>query len=167
MAERRLTKFHIGIDLGGTKIEVAALNKTHDVIFRERVETGANKGTEHILNQIFKAYQSATQYIKNAAHSVGVGAPGSISTKSGLLRNSNTTCLNGLPLQKLIEKKLNTKLILENDANCFALAEAIMGAAINYNLVFGVIMGTGCGGGFVINKQLRIGPQLIAGEWGH
>lgn len=167
MAERRLTKFHIGIDLGGTKIEVAALNKTHDVIFRERVETGANKGTEHILNQIFKAYQSATQYIKNATHSVGVGTPGSISIKSGLLRNSNTTCLNGLPLQKLIEKKLNTKLILENDANCFALAEAIMGAAINYNLVFGVIMGTGCGGGFVINKQLRIGPQLIAGEWGH
>jgi fructokinase len=167
MAERRLTKFHIGIDLGGTKIEVAALNKAHDIIFRERVETEANKGSEHILNQIFKAYQSATQYIKNATHSVGVGTPGSISIKSGLLRNSNTTCLNGLPLQKLIEKKLNTKLILENDANCFALAEAIMGAATNYNLVFGVIMGTGCGGGFVINKQLRIGPQLIAGEWGH
>tara|TARA_B110000444_G_C18773147_1_gene563585 strand:+ start:206 stop:1129 length:924 start_codon:yes stop_codon:yes gene_type:complete len=162
-----MPKYNIGIDLGGTKIEVAIINKKHEVIFRDRINTEANKGPSHILNQIFFIYELATNYIKNADHSLGIGTPGSISAKNGLLRNSNTICLNGLPLKSLIEKRLNKKFNIENDANCFTLAEAVMGVATNYKFVFGIIIGTGCGGGIVINKQLRIGPQLITGEWGH
>ncbi len=162
-----MSKYHIGIDLGGTKIEIAILDEAREIIFRNRINTDAHKGSSHILSQIFSVYQLAVNHIKNAEHSLGMGTPGSLSAKTGLLRNSNTLCLNGLPLKSLVEKKLNKQLVIENDANCFTLAEALMGAATNFKLVFGVIMGTGCGGGFVINKRLRVGPQFISGEWGH
>ena len=162
-----MSKYHIGIDLGGTKIEIAILDEAREIIFRNRINTDAHKGSSHILSQIFSVYQLAVNHIKNAEHSLGMGTPGSLSAKTDLLRNSNTLCLNGLPLKSLVEKKLNKQLVIENDANCFTLAEALMGAATNFKLVFGVIMGTGCGGGFVINKRLRVGPQFISGEWGH
>ena len=157
----------IGIDLGGTKIEIVILDTNKEIQFRERVPTESKKGPSHIINQILVLYKKAAAFINNAPHTIGVGSPGSLSPKTKLLRNSNTLCLNGLPLQQLIEQALQKKIILENDANCFALAEANMGAGQNYDLVFGVIMGTGCGGGFVINNNLRVGPQQIAGEWGH
>ena len=157
----------IGIDLGGTKIEIVILDTNKEIQFRERIPTESEKGPSHIINQILILYKKAILFINNAPHTIGVGSPGSLSPKTKLLRNSNTLCLNGLPLQQLIEKALQKKIILENDANCFALAEANMGAGQNYDLVFGVIMGTGCGGGFVINNNLRVGPQQIAGEWGH
>ena len=157
----------IGIDLGGTKIEIVILDTNKEIQFRERVPTESKKGPSHIINQILVLYKKAVSFINNAPHTIGVGSPGSLSPKTKLLRNSNTLCLNGLPLQQLIEQALQKKIILENDANCFALAEANMGAGQNYDLVFGVIMGTGCGGGFVINNNLRVGPQQIAGEWGH
>ena len=157
----------IGIDLGGTKIEIVILDTNKEIQFRERVPTESKKGPSHIINQILVLYKKAVSFINNAPHTIGVGSPGSLSPKTKLLRNSNTLCLNGLPLQELIEQALQKKIILENDANCFALAEANMGAGQNYDLVFGVIMGTGCGGGFVINNNLRVGPQQIAGEWGH
>ena len=98
---------------------------------------------------------------------VGICTPGSIAPDTKLLRNSNTTCLNGTALHSMIEEKLNHSVKIENDANCFALAEATLGAGKGHELVFGIIMGTGCGGGFVFNNQIRLGPNLISGEWGH
>ena len=157
----------IGIDLGGTKIEIVILDVNKKIQFRERVPTESDKGPSHIIKQILLLYRKAVSFINNAPHTIGVGSPGSLSPRTKILRNSNTLCLNGLPLQQLIEEALQKKIVLENDANCFALAEANMGAGQNHNLVFGVIMGTGCGGGFVINNNLRVGPQQIAGEWGH
>ena len=160
-------KYHFGIDLGGTKTEIAILDANLDLIYKKRLLTGSANGPEYIVNQIGLLYEDAKAFISAASHSFGVGTPGSLSVDKRLLRNSNTLCLNGLPLKKLIEDKIQHEIYVENDANCFALAEAIMGSGKGHQLVFGVIMGTGCGGGFVINQSLRIGPQKIAGEWGH
>ena len=160
-------KYHFGIDLGGTKTEIAILDANLDLIYKKRLLTGSANGPEYIVNQIGLLYEDAKAFISAASHSFGVGTPGSLSVDKGLLRNSNTLCLNGLPLKKLIEDKIQHEIYVENDANCFALAEAIIGSGKGHQLVFGVIMGTGCGGGFVINQSLRIGPQKIAGEWGH
>ena len=160
-------KYHIGIDLGGTKTEIAILDANLNLIYKKRLLTGSANGPEYIVSQIGLLNEDAKALIGAASHSVGVGTPGSLSVDKGLLRNSNTLCLNGLPLKKLIEDKIQHEICVENDANCFALAEAIMGSGKGHQLVFGVIMGTGCGGGFVINQSLRIGPQKIAGEWGH
>ena len=157
----------MGIDLGGTKIELAILNPQNEVLFRERIPTEAHLGPEHILNQIQSLYKKAYLSIDGASHTLGLGTPGSISTKTGLLKNSNTTCLNNQPLLRMLEKKLGRRLVIENDANCFALAEATLGAGKGYGLVFGVILGTGCGGGIVIDGKIRKGPQSISGEWGH
>lgn len=159
--------YRIGIDLGGTKIESVVLDSNDNILFRERLLTESHLGSDHIVNQIRIIYKKAVSSIKSEPHTLGIGTPGSICSKTQLLRNSNTLCLNGLPLKKLVQNELNKSLAIENDANCFALAEARFGAGKNYNLVFGVIMGTGCGGGFVINKKLRIGPQHLSGEWGH
>jgi len=160
-------KYHFGIDLGGTKTEIAILDANLDLIYKKRLLTGSANGPEYIVNQIGLLYEDAKAFISAASHSLGVGTPGSLSVDKRLLRNSNTLCLNGLPLKKLIEDKIQHEIYVENDANCFALAEAIMGSGKGHQLVFGVIMGTGCGGGFVINQSLHIGPQKIAGEWGH
>jgi len=157
---------NIGIDLGGTKIECIVLENQVE-IFRDRILTESEKGSDHILNQIHQIYQKAILFIDNQKHSLGICTPGSISPDTNLLRNSNTTCLNGLPFKKILEDRLDHSLSIENDANCFALAEAIMGAGQDHEFIFGVIMGTGCGGGFVQNKTLRVGPNLISGEWGH
>ena len=162
-----MNKFNIGIDLGGTKIESVVLDTNSNILFRQRILTESHKGHEHVLNQILDIYLQALNSVKGKDHSLGIGTPGSISKSTGLLRNSTISCQNGLPLQELIEKKLNHSFVIENDANCFALAESFMGAGKNYGLVFGVIMGTGCGGGFIYNGELRTGPQRLAGEWGH
>lgn len=162
-----VSSYHIGIDLGGTKIEVAVLNSQDKILFRERLLTEAHLGSEHILNQIHLLYTKAVIFIQNKTHTLGLGTPGSISKRTHLLKNSNTLCLNSLPLQSLLENKLVHDIVIENDANCFALAEALMGAGTGYPSVFGVIMGTGCGGGIVFDGKIRQGPQNIAGEWGH
>ena len=157
---------NIGIDLGGTKIECIVLENQKE-IFRDRILTESEKGSDHIVNQIHQIYQKAILFIENQKHTLGICTPGSISPDTNLLRNSNTTCLNGLAFKKILENKLDHPLSIENDANCFALAEAVMGAGKDHAFIFGVIMGTGCGGGFVHNKKLRVGPNLISGEWGH
>ena len=162
-----VSNYHIGIDLGGTKIEVAVLDSQDKIIFRERLFTEAHLGSKHIFDQIYALYSKAVMSIQNKSHTLGLGTPGSISKKTHLLKNSNTLCLNDLPMQTLLEDKLVHDIVIENDANCFALAEAIMGAGIGYPSVFGVIMGTGCGGGIVFDGKIRQGPQNIAGEWGH
>jgi fructokinase len=160
-------KLHIGIDLGGTKIEVVVIDSDFNILFRQRILTESQKSSEHVLNQLQNIYLQAKNSIEEREHTLGIGTPGSLSKSTGLLRNSTIACQNGLPLHDLIEKKLNHSFSIENDANCFALAEAHIGAGKNYPLVFGVIMGTGCGGGFIYNGELRTGPQRLAGEWGH
>ena len=162
-----VSNYHIGIDLGGTKIEVAVLDSQDNIIFRERLLTEAHLGSDHIFNQIHTLYGKALISIQNKTHTLGLGTPGSISKNTHLLKNSNTLCLNSLPLQALLEDKLVHDIIIENDANCFALSEALMGAGKGYPSVFGIIMGTGCGGGIVFDGKIRQGPQNIAGEWGH
>jgi fructokinase len=157
----------IGIDLGGTKIEGIALDAHGREIGRRRIATEAEGGPAHIVSRIAGLYAGLVYVIDDAPHTLGVGTPGAISKKTGLLKNSNTVCLNGLPLPAMLEAALHHPLQVENDANCFALAEALQGAGRGHECVFGVIMGTGCGGGIVINGQVRSGPQAIAGEWGH
>ena len=113
------SNYHIGIDLGGTKIEVAVLDSHDKIIFRERLLTEAHLGSDHIFDQIQTLYGKAVISIQNKTHSLGLGTPGSISKNTHLLKNSNTLCLNSLPLQALLEDKLVHDIIIENDANCF------------------------------------------------
>lgn len=159
--------FRIGIDLGGTKIEGIVLDENGAELLRKRIETEQQHGYSHILNRIKSLHSDLAASIQGAAHTIGVGTPGAISRRTGLLKNSNTVCLNGQPLKTDLERLLGQKLEIQNDANCFAMAEALYGAGKGKNLVFGVIMGTGCGGGIVYKGEVITGPQAIAGEWGH
>lgn len=156
-----------GIDLGGTKIEGVIIDTSGKVIFRERIATEQEKGYQQILSNLSKLYRLMCEQADHRVHSLGIGTPGAISAKTGFLKNSNTLCLNGALTRSELEDLFNHPLRVENDANCFALAEASMGAGKNKETVFGVIMGTGCGGGLVFNQKLHSGPQAIAGEWGH
>ena len=154
-----------GIDLGGTKTEVLALDSEGQNILRRRVNTPKND-YQATLKCIKQLIVDAEQEL-SIEGTVGICTPGSISPSSGLLRNSNSTCLNNQPFKQDLEKLLNREIRISNDANCFALSEATDGAAINAEIVFGVIIGTGCGAGIIINKQIINGPNSIAGEWGH
>ena len=171
--------FRIGIDLGGTKIEGIVLEedatRLHSVstrqatgeLFRKRVDTQQENGYRHILNRIKGLYDELAAGIQGAPHTFGIGTPGAVSPRTGLLKNSNTVCMNGQPVKSDLEKILGRKIEIQNDANCFAMAEALHGAGKGRKLVFGVIMGTGCGGGIVHQGEVITGPQAIAGEWGH
>ena len=156
--------YKIGIDLGGTKIEGVLVDEEFQVIERKRVPTNQNNGYESILETI----QDLVNELKNNKKtSIGVCTPGALSKESGLIKNSNTQCLIGKDLKNDLEKILDQEISIENDANCFALAEARLGAAKNHETVFGVIMGTGVGGGLVIDGKIHSGRTNIAGEWGH
>jgi fructokinase len=159
--------FRIGIDLGGTKIEGIVLDARGLEVFRKRIDTEQQQGTAHILNRVRGLYRDLAGHIHEAPHTVGIGTPGAISRRTGLLKNSNTVCLNGQPIKTELERLLGRTIEIQNDANCFAMAEALHGAGKGKNLVFGVIMGTGCGGGIVHRREMITGPQFIAGEWGH
>jgi fructokinase len=159
--------FRIGIDLGGTKIEGIVLDESGRELFRKRIETQKEHGYRHILQRTQTLYHALVERIGGEPHTFGMGTPGAISARTGLLKNSNTICLNGQPLKADLERLLRRELQIENDANCFALAEALHGAGNGKALVFGVILGTGCGGGIVYKGELIKGPQAIAGEWGH
>ncbi|MCH8324229.1 MAG: ROK family protein [Thaumarchaeota archaeon] len=154
----------IGIDLGGTKTEGIILNDNLEPIERKRIPTPQNDYNA-ILNSVVDLVNDLKT--KTNDSTIGICTPGAISKKTGLIKNSNTQCLIGMPLKKDLEKALGQKVSMENDANCFAMAEAKMGAAKDYDVVFGVIMGTGVGGGIVINKKIHHGRTNIAGEWGH
>ncbi|MBN2109058.1 MAG: ROK family protein [Deltaproteobacteria bacterium] len=160
--------FEIGIDLGGTKTEVILLGPDAAVLFRKRVATPCREGYGPILQCIFHLIEEARAHIPpRIPHTIGIGIPGSISAATGAVQNANTTCLIGRPLHLDIERVLGRTVVVENDANCFTLAECREGAAQGYGLVFGIIMGTGCGGGICVNGHVRTGPHHIAGEWGH
>src|SRR5437867_1857582 len=156
----------LGVDLGGTKIEGVVLDEGLRPIHRVRVGTERERGYDHILGRVAEVVASLRPHAPEA-RLVGIGTPGSLSARDGTLKNSNTTCLNGRPVHADLERRLGLPVRLENDANCFALAEARDGAAVGRALVFGVIRGTGVGGGLVIDGRVRAGPQPIAGEWGH
>lgn len=155
----------IGIDLGGTKIEIIVLDTEGKTLLRERVATpqGDYAG---ILATIAGLVTQAEARLGPAA-SIGIGTPGALSRATGLLKNSNSTCLNGQPLLEDLRARLGRDVRIANDANCFALSEAVDGAAAGAAVVFGVIIGTGTGAGIVVNGQLLTGPNAIAGEWGH
>ncbi len=160
-----------GIDLGGTKIEAVAMTPTGAVLSRPRVPTEREKGYNHIVGQIKKALDQVSAEVGIKPQKVGIGTPGAIDPPTGLMKNSNTTILNGMPFHLDVEAALGIPVTMANDANCFAIAEAKLGAAKAYakddHLIFGVIMGTGVGGGIVINGRIWIGTQGIGGEWGH
>ena len=156
----------IGIDLGGTKTEGVLIDAAGAIVARERRPTPAALGYEAILANVVEL---VTRLERDAGElcRVGVGTPGSISSRTGLLKNSNTTCLNGTPIQQDLERRLGRPIRVENDANCFALSEAQDGAGRGRDVVYGVILGTGVGGGIVVHGRLVSGHQHIAGEWGH
>ncbi len=158
-------RIRIGIDLGGTKTEIIALDAGGGELLRRRRETPAEN------------YQAALELIAGmvgeaeaelgAVASIGIGAPGALSLATGVIKNSNSTCLNGRPLKQDLESHLGREIRMANDANCFALSEAVDGAGAGASTVFGVILGTGVGGGIVIGGQVLVGANSIAGEWGH
>lgn len=156
----------IGVDLGGTKTEVALMDPDGGIRARKRNPTPQQEGYEAILENV-RSLVLDVEGEAGAPCRVGVGTPGALSPSTGLLKNSNTLCLNGKPLGVDLERILGRPVRIANDANCFALAEAIDGAGRGYPVVFGVILGTGVGAGIVLNGRVHEGPQRIAGEWGH
>lgn len=156
----------IGIDLGGTKTEGILMDANGSIVERLRSPTPVRDGYDAILDNIVDIVRQLESPVGKTCR-VGIGTPGSISSSSGRLRNSNTTCLNDMPVLQDLERKLERDVRLANDANCFALSEAVDGAGQGHGTVFGVIMGTGVGGGIIINRSLHQGAQHIAGEWGH
>jgi fructokinase len=155
----------IGIDLGGTKIEIIALDEAGQELMRRRVATPQNDYTA-TLNAIVQLVHEVEAALGRIG-TVGIGTPGAISRATGRLKNSNSVCLNGQPILDDLERLLERTLRIENDANCFALSEAMDGAAAGADVVFGVIIGTGTGAGIVIAGRALTGPNAIAGEWGH
>ncbi len=155
----------IGVDLGGTKIEAVALDAHGTALWRERVPTPAGDYAA-ILATIAALVTRAEADLGATGCSVGVGTPGS-ATDAGLIKNANSTCLNGRPLERDLAEVLRRPVRTANDANCLALSEATDGAAADAPVSFSVIMGTGVGGGIVVNGRLLDGPNGLAGEWGH
>jgi len=158
-------EIRIGIDLGGTKIEAAAFDRGGKELFRRRVPTpvGSYDGTVQAIAALVRAADDTLK----AGASVGIGIPGTISPATGLIKNANSVCLIGHALDKDIAAAIGRPVRLANDADCFALSEAVDGAGENAAIVFGAILGTGAGSGVVVNKQLVRGPNAITGEWGH
>ncbi len=155
----------IGVDLGGTKIEAIAIDDAGNILQRRRVQTPSDD-YDAIVNAIVALVQGLEAELGEEG-SVGLGIPGAISPATDLVKNANTVCLIGQPLHLHLNEALGRDVRIANDADCFAVSEATDGAAAGVGSVFGVIVGTGCGGGIVINGQLVGGPNAIAGEWGH
>src|SRR5579885_2265696 len=155
----------IGIDLGGTKIEGAALGPDGGFLDRRRLPTPAGDygATVRAVRDLVQAIEASV----GARGSVGVGIPGALSAATGLVKNANSTCLIGRPFDRDLAAALGREVRLANDANCFALSEATDGAARGAAVAFGVILGTGVGGGLVVSGRPVIGGNAIAGEWGH
>ena len=163
----------LGIDLGGTKIEGIVLESKEKPIevIRHRVDTEEKKGYLKVVDNI----KSLVEYIENKINhkfdKLGIGTPGTLDPATGLLKNSNSQCLNGMPLKKDLSKTLDKTILIQNDANCFALAETLLGSVNDQyphaKNVFGIIIGTGVGGGVIINGKTVYGSQGIGGEWGH
>ena len=154
----------IGIDLGGTKTEGILIDDTGKELARNRIKTEKNyEGTVSGIISLVKNFE--TDY--GESKSIGIGMPGCVSSETALVKNANSIWLNGMPFKKDLEKKLSRRVNLQNDANCFTLSEAVDGAGKGHAVVFGVIIGTGTGGGISVNQKVLAGKNNIAGEWGH
>ena len=157
----------MGIDLGGTKIEIALVDAMHGVVYKDRVPT-----PQHAYSAILDAIsalvdQTVSQQKIERPASIGIGIPGCLDPATQLVRGSNTVVMNGKPLQVDLQQRLGVQIHLQNDANCLAVSEAVDGAAKGCSVVFAVIIGTGCGGGIAIDGKAWTGKNAIAGEWGH
>ncbi len=159
-----MANYRLGIDLGGTKIEAVLLDDGIELL-RQRIDTPA--GDYPATLQAIASLVELAEAEAGRQLAVGIGTPGALSPRTGLMRNSNSVCLNGRNLLDDLQRLLGRRLRIANDANCFALSEAMDGAGAGYDMVFGVIIGTGTGGGLVFRRQLISGPHAIAGEWGH
>ncbi len=156
----------IGIDFGGTKTEIVALQGDNGKeLFRKRIPTARDNYDQTVSD--IQELVNETEKTLNRTCSVGMGMTGLVDRDTGFAKNANTTWVNGRALRPDLEKALNRKVRIENDANCFAVSEAIDGAGKGYEVVFGAILGTGCGGGLVVNKRVIAGVNNIAGQWGH
>ena len=164
VAAPRAVKLRIGIDLGGTKIELAALDASGAIVRRTRSPTpvGDYGATVEAVGRLVEEAEAEL-----GRASVGVATPGALSLATGRVKNANSTCLNGQPLKQDLERRIGREVRIANDANCFALSEAADGAARDARVVFGVILGTGVGGGVVVDRAVLTGANAIAGEWGH
>ena len=156
--------YRIGIDLGGTKTEALLIDIDGNKVFSKRIPTEKNyqgtiKGIVNLINEIEEKFTTV--------ESIGIGIPGSVSLETSLIKNANSIWLNGKPLRNDLKKSLNKEIKLENDANCFALSEAVDGAGKSHSVVFGVIIGTGTGAGIAIDKKVLKGKNRVAGEFGH
>jgi predicted NBD/HSP70 family sugar kinase len=166
-------KYNWGIDLGGTKIECAILdqNDPTQIILRERIDTESIKGYDHIISQVGRLIDSVSQKVGFRPTRLGFATPGVLDPASQTMKNCNTTSMNGKLMAVDLAKVVGCEVVLANDANCFALAEALLGAVQDINkeaqVVFGVILGTGVGGGLVVNGKVINGLHGIGGEWGH
>lgn len=161
---------HWGIDLGGTKIECAVLSDNLETLVRKRIPTEAFNGYPHIISQVGKLVEQVADELGERPEKIGFATPGVLEPGTQTMKNCNTVCLNGQPMHRDLQARLNIPVKLANDANCFALAEALMGAGKLYpgaGVVFGVIMGTGVGGGLVVNGNVIEGRHGLGGEWGH
>ena len=159
-----------GIDLGGTKIECAVLSPGLDTLIRKRLPTEAQKGYPHIISQIKKLVEEVSAQLGEKPSEIGFATPGVLEPSTKLMKNCNTVCMNGMPMKDDIEKILGLPVKMANDANCFALAETMMGVGKNYlqaEVIFGVILGTGVGGGLIVNQKIIEGRHGLGGEWGH
>ena len=163
----------LGIDLGGTKIEGIVLKSKEnpEEIIRHRINTEEEKGYSQVINNIKSLVNHIENKINYKFKRLGIGTPGTIDPETGLLKNSNSQCLNGMPIQKDLAKTLDKVILIQNDANCFALAETLLGSVKDQypdaKNVFGIIIGTGVGGGVIIDGKTVYGSQGIGGEWGH
>ena len=155
----------VGVDLGGTKIEAAALGDDGEILIRRRVKTPREdyEASVQAIGRLVEELEAET----GAQARVGVGIPGAVSPATGRIKNANSTWLNGRPLEQDLERRLGRRVRLANDANCFALSEARDGAGTGARVVFGVILGTGTGGGIAVDGRVLTGPNAVAGEWGH
>ncbi|MBY6225151.1 fructokinase [Ferrimonas balearica] len=165
MTDTSLPPLRLGVDLGGTKIELIALDPSGTVRWQERVATPA--GNYHatldaITDLVLRCEQQLGQF-----GTVGIGIPGVVSRHTGLVKAANSVCLNGQPLEHDLGQRLQRPIRSANDANCFAISEATDGAAVGHRTVFGVILGTGCGAGIAVDGRVHEGPNGVAGEWGH
>ncbi|HDL8286074.1 TPA: ROK family protein [Yersinia enterocolitica] len=157
--------FHLGLDIGGTKIEAVLLDSHGEIQLRERRPTRKESYQSFMDNLLF--FINEIKNKTSGKFTLGIGLPGTIDPVSGLIKNCNCLVLNGQDLTGDLTQYLKQPVFLANDADCFTLSEAVDGAGSGYNTVFGVIVGTGCGGGIVVNKKLLSGPNAITGEWGH
>ncbi len=167
-----MDKYKWGIDLGGTKIEAAILDTSQDnkIIERQRVPTLADQGYETVLNQVSTLMTTMENKSGLKPQALGIGTPGRLDRESGTIKNSNSVCLNGKPFLKDLEARLNIPIKIENDANCFALSEAthIRSSSTSVaQVIIGIIIGTGVGGGIIIDGKVLSGLHGIGGEWGH